>query len=516
MQDGRITSTPTPRIHSALPSVPQVPLLLHPHKPLLFSAHGSCMRLFNYETQQWELDEVHHLQEKPQQRVTLPAADNPLVAGEQRGQPQQQQQQTRHTMDIAAADCVCLDCGRRSTSVPVFARVPCRNANSSNCVWLTAGDDKTLCLWRDNSFELLQRRMQRKKASAACFVSSAGPWQRRRQGQEGEPLHGEHRMHVLLCDKFGDVFLLPMESLGGQQRLAGDVVLEQLHATDTSEKHCCLDNSSSSGASCSADATKSTSCIGAMPAENNDDDDEVDGDVPVIAHLTTVTCLKLIAVQPPQQEKQQQGNDAEVLITGDRDEKIRLCFASSPWNLEAAHLGHLEFITDVAPILNSSTSGSELLQQKWVVSASGDCTLRLWEMQTGRLHSQGSLALQPSSLFKEALPLVNSLLQEASPLQHNSKEALPTCAVLRGHLLPVKVFVDEKQCLIVVQVLQLKGLLLIPYNSNALQQPLQQVYGQAQVVPLQEFAAAYPSAPAAAKGMPLVEAYERSRGPYGR
>ncbi|KAL8273966.1 hypothetical protein Esti_002145 [Eimeria stiedai] len=490
MNRGKITSNQISRTRSVLPAVPQVPLLLHPHKPLLFAAHGSCMRLFDYEAQQWLLDELQ--QQQQQARTYLSTADNPLLSDE----PQQQQQ--RHAMDVSAADCVCLACGSRSSNFPVYARVPCSSSSnssssSSSCLWITTGDDKLLCLWTDETFKLLQRRMQRKKASAVCFI----PTQQQHQHQ---------RVSVLLCDKFGDVFLLPLESLGGQQRLAGDVLVRQMKSSEGPSQQR-SDASETSSSSSSSNSSNSSSELGQERQDSSDDD--CDEDIPVMAHLATVTCLKLVSVkckeqqqqqQRQQQQQQQQQQQIDVLITGDRDEKVRVCFASSPWSLEAAHLGHKDFVTDVAVITlnsnssssSSSSSSSEMVQQlekRFVVSAAADCCLRLWALSSGRLQPHGILPLNPEALFSSSLKHVTPVLQQQQ--QQLQEHKLP--AVLRGHLLPVKLFADEVQRLLVVQTLQLQGLLLVSYNclepqqtqqQQQEQQQRQQIYGDAWVVPL--------------------------------
>ncbi|KAL8438688.1 hypothetical protein Efla_007217 [Eimeria flavescens] len=503
MQKGNITSTPTPRARSALPCVPQSPLLLHPHKPLLFAAHGSCMRLFNYETQQWILDELQQQQQPQRQQqqgwgTRVAAADNPLLADEQQ-QQQQQQQQRRHTMDVSAADCVCLACGCRSSNFPVYARAPCSSSSggsssgssSSGCLWITTGDEKSLCLWSDESFELLQRRVQRKKASAVCFFpvqQQQHQQQQQQQEQQQQQQQQQQQINVVLCDKFGDVFLLPLETLGGQQRLAGDVLLQQMKAEQQRQKQHRLSSSSSSSGQQQQDAAEST-------------DDDCEEDVPVMAHLTTVTCLKLVSLNPKQQQQQQQQQEGVVLLTGDRDEKVRVCFACSPWRLEAAHLGHRDFITDVAVISSSSSNdsssgsnsssssssssnssreegGEDALQQHLVVSAAADCCLRLWRMHSGAVCPQGLLSLNPAELFGSQLKHIAPLLQQQ--LQQQQQQQLKLPAVLQGHLLPIKVFADEPQQLLVVQTLQLQGLLLISYNVPPQQQQQQHQQQQQQ------------------------------------
>nr|XP_045359947.1 tRNA (guanine-N(7)-)-methyltransferase non-catalytic subunit WDR4 [Camelus bactrianus] len=78
--------------------------------------------------------------------------------------------------------------------------------------------------------------------------------------------------------------------------------------------------------------------------------------------------------------------DDRYVLTADRDEKIRVSWATAPHNIESFCLGHTEFVSRilVAP------GHPELL-----LSSSGDRTLRLWEYRSGRqLHCCHLTSLQ--------------------------------------------------------------------------------------------------------------------------
>ncbi|XP_062948553.1 tRNA (guanine-N(7)-)-methyltransferase non-catalytic subunit WDR4 [Cynocephalus volans] len=70
--------------------------------------------------------------------------------------------------------------------------------------------------------------------------------------------------------------------------------------------------------------------------------------------------------------------DDRFVLTADRDEKIRVSWATAPYNIESFCLGHTEFVSRIFVV----PSHPELL-----LSSSGDCTLRLWEYRSGcQLH----------------------------------------------------------------------------------------------------------------------------------
>ncbi|XP_054831020.1 tRNA (guanine-N(7)-)-methyltransferase non-catalytic subunit WDR4 isoform X2 [Eublepharis macularius] len=67
--------------------------------------------------------------------------------------------------------------------------------------------------------------------------------------------------------------------------------------------------------------------------------------------------------------------DDQYILTADRDEKIRVSLTRAPHNIVSFCLGHREFVSQIFVIPNYP----DLL-----LSASGDCTLRLWEYKSGK------------------------------------------------------------------------------------------------------------------------------------
>ncbi|XP_053560584.1 tRNA (guanine-N(7)-)-methyltransferase non-catalytic subunit wdr4-like [Bombina bombina] len=67
--------------------------------------------------------------------------------------------------------------------------------------------------------------------------------------------------------------------------------------------------------------------------------------------------------------------DGRHIITGDRDEKIRVSRVDAPHVISSFCLGHEEFVSQLLPLPGN---------RKLLLSGSGDGSLRLWEYETGR------------------------------------------------------------------------------------------------------------------------------------
>ncbi|XP_060786380.1 tRNA (guanine-N(7)-)-methyltransferase non-catalytic subunit wdr4 [Neoarius graeffei] len=67
--------------------------------------------------------------------------------------------------------------------------------------------------------------------------------------------------------------------------------------------------------------------------------------------------------------------DDKYIITADRDEKIRVSFCRSPYNIQAFCLGHREFVSALCV---------PAAHPEWLLSGSGDGTVKLWHYESGR------------------------------------------------------------------------------------------------------------------------------------
>ncbi|XP_029314547.1 tRNA (guanine-N(7)-)-methyltransferase non-catalytic subunit wdr4 isoform X3 [Cottoperca gobio] len=67
--------------------------------------------------------------------------------------------------------------------------------------------------------------------------------------------------------------------------------------------------------------------------------------------------------------------DDKYIITADRDEKIRVSHLRSPYNIQSFCLGHQQFVS--ALLVPSG-------HPHWLLSGSGDGTMKLWEYESGR------------------------------------------------------------------------------------------------------------------------------------
>ncbi|XP_053352499.1 tRNA (guanine-N(7)-)-methyltransferase non-catalytic subunit wdr4 isoform X1 [Clarias gariepinus] len=67
--------------------------------------------------------------------------------------------------------------------------------------------------------------------------------------------------------------------------------------------------------------------------------------------------------------------DDKYIITADRDEKIRVSLCRAPYNIQAFCLGHTEFVSALCVPAG---------HPEWLVSGSGDGTVKLWHYKSGR------------------------------------------------------------------------------------------------------------------------------------
>lgn len=84
----------------------------------------------------------------------------------------------------------------------------------------------------------------------------------------------------------------------------------------------------------------------------------------LMGHLSMITDVKLTS-------------DEKYLITSDRDEKIRVSFYKNSYNIQSYLLGHGEFVTQI-----------ELIDDKNLVSVSGDSKVFLWDLESSTVKQQ--------------------------------------------------------------------------------------------------------------------------------
>ena len=80
----------------------------------------------------------------------------------------------------------------------------------------------------------------------------------------------------------------------------------------------------------------------------------------LMGHLSMLTDLKL-------------ANDERLLITSDRDEKIRISYWPNSYNIHSYLLSHKEFVTQI-----------ELIDDNNLISCSGDSKVILWDLGSSK------------------------------------------------------------------------------------------------------------------------------------
>uniref|UniRef100_A0A182VR96 tRNA (guanine-N(7)-)-methyltransferase non-catalytic subunit wuho n=1 Tax=Anopheles minimus TaxID=112268 RepID=A0A182VR96_9DIPT len=126
-------------------------------------------------------------------------------------------------------------------------------------------------------------------------------------------------------------------------------------------------------------------------------------------------------------------DDERLIITCDRDEKIKVSSYPECHNIECYCLGHLEYV-----------AGIETIPSQKLISVSGDRTLRLWDFANGKDICQLSLqdpavglAVQKTMDDSEMLCVVRS------SVQNKIEVALVRCGTSDANLLYDPLIVDE-------------------------------------------------------------------------
>uniref|UniRef100_A0A3Q4GGE4 Uncharacterized protein n=1 Tax=Neolamprologus brichardi TaxID=32507 RepID=A0A3Q4GGE4_NEOBR len=103
--------------------------------------------------------------------------------------------------------------------------------------------------------------------------------------------------------------------------------------------------------------------------------------------------------------------DDKYIITADRDEKIRVSHLRSPYNIQSFCLGHRQFVSALQ-ILSA--------HPHWLLSGSGDGTLKLWDYESGsELQSLDLRQLDETTSSEADKDKVSSVFHPVTPrLQH--------------------------------------------------------------------------------------------------
>ncbi|KAJ8352593.1 hypothetical protein SKAU_G00240690 [Synaphobranchus kaupii] len=101
--------------------------------------------------------------------------------------------------------------------------------------------------------------------------------------------------------------------------------------------------------------------------------------------------------------------DDRYVITADRDEKIRVSLLSSPHNIQSFCLGHCEFV---------SCLSVPLAHPQWLLSGSGDGTVKLWD-DTDKRAAVSRVAVSPDgghlAVLCESVPSVQLFRLQKAP-----------------------------------------------------------------------------------------------------
>ncbi|KAF8822638.1 putative tRna (guanine-N(7)-)-methyltransferase subunit WDR4 [Cardiosporidium cionae] len=190
--------------------------------------------------------------------------------------------------------------------------------------WLVAGEDKTIIILKDQSFELLCICMLETKITAACFLSGA---------------------EIAVSDKFGCVFKFSVASL----MLKPKYMPESVQPEPNTMK-------------------KANSLLYRSHTQKNGD--------PVLGHYSIITDM---IISP----------DKKHLVTADRDGRIRISRNPDCFVTEAFCMGHSELMYMEILVIHAISFITSVVfpSEPWndcIVSASGDLSIRLFDIVTGK------------------------------------------------------------------------------------------------------------------------------------
>eukprot|EP01111_Echinosteliopsis_oligospora_P000933 TRINITY_DN1115_c1_g1_i3.p1 TRINITY_DN1115_c1_g1~~TRINITY_DN1115_c1_g1_i3.p1 ORF type:complete len:405 (+),score=129.58 TRINITY_DN1115_c1_g1_i3:71-1285(+) len=207
------------------------------------------------------------------------------------------------------------------------------NFNSKGSMFVSAGDDKSVKVWKHDKghhWSCLSSRKIGKKTTAALFS------------------HDDET--VVFSDKFGDVYSFPAQSPSPSSSSSS--------TTTTTTSSSSPSSSSSSSTTTAADsATDKSNDKGKV--KNKD----TEGSQNIMGHYASITDMTMTP-------------DGKYLITADKDEHIRVSHFPHAFDISCYCLSHKEFVSRIFTAHSLKDN---------LISGSGDGSLRLWNWTNGHL-----------------------------------------------------------------------------------------------------------------------------------
>eukprot|EP01056_Protomagalhaensia_sp_Gyna25_P006008 Protomagalhaensia_sp_Gyna_25__6007@NODE_940_length_2378_cov_83_277041_g746_i0_p1_GENE_NODE_940_length_2378_cov_83_277041_g746_i0NODE_940_length_2378_cov_83_277041_g746_i0_p1_ORF_typecomplete_len426_score57_83WD40/PF00400_32/13WD40/PF00400_32/0_55Nup160/PF11715_8/3_8e02Nup160/PF11715_8/0_05tRNA_lig_kinase/PF08303_11/0_13_NODE_940_length_2378_cov_83_277041_g746_i01341411 len=169
---------------------------------------------------------------------------------------------------------------------------------------------------------------------------------------------GAKRLHdgrLVLADKFGDIYLYSMEDLEAVDTSVRAFIRGHITRFPQDKRFFEMNSKYLPNPLESNDHIE--------PGDDGDSDAAALDNRCLACHLATVTCVELLRL--PNTD----GGQVELLVTCDRDEKIRVSEASAPFNISRIYCGHQSFVTDVLQLKGK------------LYSLGADKTLREWDLR---------------------------------------------------------------------------------------------------------------------------------------
>ncbi|KAK5600761.1 hypothetical protein CRENBAI_010614 [Crenichthys baileyi] len=127
--------------------------------------------------------------------------------------------------------------------------------------------------------------------------------------------------------------------------------------------------------------------------------------------------------------------DDQYIITADRDEKIRVSHHGSPYNIQSYCLGHHQFVT---------TLQIPAEHPHWLLSGSGDGTVKLWEFESGHRLQSWDLRQLEDTLSSHAAKGKNIAVFRVSSSPGGRDVAVLCVGVMKVYIFTLDQNSDEK------------------------------------------------------------------------